>query len=99
MLLSEALRASKTRCATGYLAIEGCALPIATASDTVVVYTLPILHETGDISLSGSERRAWGDLPPGALELIDSLRWEPDDPKSALTQLAEAVDDWQEENS
>ncbi len=97
MLLPQALRASKTRHATGYLSIKDLRLPIATASDTIVVYTIPILHESGDVSLAGAERRAWTDLLPGHLDLLDSLTWEPIDPKSPLAQLAESLDDWQEE--
>lgn len=98
MLLSEALRASKTRHATGHLLVGELKLPIAFATDTFVTYTVPVFHSSGDVSLGDPERRAWSDLLPGTMELLDALDWEPNDPKSALTRLAEAVDDWQEDS-
>ena len=108
MKLSEALRASKTRRALGFIDIgarfgsklveHNMPVPVADADDGSVEFIYPTIAEDGSTKVNTHERCAWADLLPHYQSFLFSLRWEPQDPKDPLTQLAETLTDWQEDD-
>jgi len=94
MELSEALRASKIRKASGYLVGDmanttGLSSPVAAAGDSHVTFVAISVGEIVDLS--------WADILPPQKKFLFGLRWEPVEPKDPLTQLAEALTDWRED--
>ena len=90
--LSEALKASKIREALGVSRRLGKTdILAAYASDTYVTLFYNKLDEP--VSLE----KSWSNLLPDERQLIFQLDWEPVSPKDPLTQLAESLTDWCDE--
>ena len=106
--LAGALKASKKRSAFGYvkagLVVNGVTVgqsldyPVAAANDRRVTFT-PILvnEEGGALRRSPISTCSWIDIPPNQEEFLFALNWEPEDPKDPLTQLAETLTDWRDD--